>query len=164
MSIDFSKIKSIDIPEGKAKSVKIKLADGSDYEVGFGPAMCTVTVTHDAYDAQYFLTSCSATLPDGSYVSLDSAGTYELPIGTVITCRGLIYYSQSSIATMKVYLNEEEVAKAYGENNKQCSYEYTLSKNITIDPRTDKAFTYDDPNKFGAIYITEREGDSVYYQ
>lgn len=153
--MNFSTLKGLTIPEGKVKSILITEADGTAYEVGFGPAVCTVTVTHDAYDAQYFWTSCSAVV-DGQTIWLGE-GTYELPIGTVITCEGGVSFSQSSSASMKIYLNEQVVAKtSYSGEINYCSYDYTLSKNITIDPRTDKTFTYDNPNKFGAIYITEQ--------
>lgn len=139
---------------GNEVSLDAVIVGGTVYEVGFGPAMCTVTVTHDAYDAQYFWTSCS-TVVDGQTIWLGE-GTYEFPIGTVIHCEGGVSFSQSSSASMKIYLNEQAVAEtSYYSDRNRCSYEYTLNGNITLDPRTDKTFTYDDYNKFGAIYITE---------
>jgi len=119
-------------------------------------AMATVTVTHDAYDTEYWWTDCHATLPDSSYVSLNSAGIYELPIGTVITCGGGHSYYNHKDASLSVYLNGEVVERTSGDGDgRYCSYEYTLNDNITLDPKTDDSrFSYDG-SIYGAIHITE---------
>lgn len=109
------------------------------------PPTAIVTVTHDAYDTRYFWTSCS-TVADGQTIWLGE-GTYELPIGTVITCEGGVSFSQSRSASMKIYLNGQVVAETYPGNTygdgsiNRCSYEYTLNGNITIDPHPEDNYS-----------------------
>lgn len=116
------------------------LVGGTAYEVGFGPAMCTVTVTHGSYETECWECYCCAEV-DGQTIYFDE-GTYELPIGTVIYCEGFIYHSKNSMAAFTIRLNEQEVARAYGYDNTRCSYEFTLSRNTIIDPHYDEADVY----------------------
>ena len=119
------------------------LVGGTAYEVGFGSPMAKVTLLADTFvDYNYVSAYVEYKTPNGDYVSLYTAGEYELPIGTVMLFN--LKYGGKGRVDMYITLNDESVASG----DMDAFYEYTLTGNITID-------FYNGYYNGGAIYIYE---------
>lgn len=115
---------------------------GTAYEVGFGPPMAKVTLIADTFENDHAGAYISYVNSDGDYVSIYTAGEYEIPIGTII------YFDLKSFSIdrldLAIHLNGEQILLHF----KEVHYEYTLTGNIVIKP----------VNHYyngGEIYITE---------
>lgn len=132
--------------DGTAYSIKNgkTLVGGTVYEVGFGLPMVVVTVIGDAISSNYCETYASYSTPDGNTGGLNTAGAYELPIGTIICCNVAPDYYSDTRPSGYIYLNDECI----DGGDKGAYYEFTLTTNITIE-YVDRYY------RGGEIYITE---------
>ena len=143
MSVDFSKVKSMTIPEG----VVTQIADASGVVLWkAAPAEATVTITGrntaNTNDA-------NVQINGKTYVS---PATVIVPIGTVIICTAsyLYYMSRDSGGTIKL----NGVTVAQGTNlNKTVTYEYTVIGNVEIELSAQPVSTN---VGFGSVFITEQ--------
>ena len=87
--IDFSTLKEMEIPEGEVKSILITEADGTAYEVGFGPSTANVKITTPS--------STNASFPDiiidgVNYNDTDIEYELVVPIGTIVELQATSIY------------------------------------------------------------------------
>ena len=123
------------------------LVGGTAYEVGFSniPLITIVNAPSIAFGtAAYLKTSDSQEL---------QSGTYEFPIGTVITCwvGGDTGYVGKLIINGETVLTVDGSTGFLGPTNK--SYDYTVTCDATIAIQNDGNAT--DKNRKGTITITE---------
>lgn len=136
-------VENIKDANGNEVSLDAVIVGGTAYEVGFGSPMATVRLMSDTFvDYNYVSAYIEYKTPNGDYVSLYTAGEYELPIGTVMLFN--LKYGGKDRVSMYITLNDESVASG----DTDAHYEYTLTGNITID-------FYNGYYNGGAIYIYE---------
>lgn len=140
MSIDFTGVTGIEDDYGNVT----KITDASGRVLWkSGPDMAKVTLLADTFEVYDYVSAyVEYKTPNGDYVSLYTAGEYELPIGTVMLFN--LKYGGKDRVDMYITLNDESVASG----DMDAFYEYTLAGNISID-------FYNGYYNGGAIYITE---------
>ena len=99
------------------------LVGGTAYEVGFGPAMATITVTGEGLESNVYIIYINKEL---GYPTYTSPATFTANVGDVISCSIIECWSSQAI-----YLNDEEIAGGYGEND--VYYDYVVTKDATIE-------------------------------
>lgn len=105
------------------------LVDGTAYEVGFGLPMAIVRLTADTFENKNYASAyIDYTTPDGDTGRLSTAGEYELPIGTNISCE--LRFGGKDRASLYIYFNGEYVVNGESE----VFYDVTLSTNLIIVP------------------------------
>lgn len=117
--------------DGTAYSIKSgkTLVGGTAYEVGFGADTAIVRLMSDTFeDGNYASAYINYITPDGDTGSLSTAGTYELPIGTSITCS--LKFRGKDRASLSIYFNGDNVESSQTD----ASYSFTLTQNIAIRP------------------------------
>lgn len=138
MSIDFSTLKSLTIPEGKT----VKITDASGRVMWAKPnsddEMVTVTITGTGR------ASCCYVTVDGT--TYTSAATLSVPVGTIITCHTD---------------DEGKDGDAFTSVNdsldyKYAAYDYTVTGNVSLHLDTNSYTDKDDEKYYyGNIYIHE---------
>lgn len=140
--MDFSKAKGLTITEGVVRQI----TDASGivlWSATVEPATAVVKLLADTFLETYYASAeIDYRTPDAEVGSLTTAGEYELPIGTIITCS--VKWNGKERANLIIYLNGEVVRSS----ESSVLYEYTLTKNIDIEPRNNYY-------NGGDIYITE---------
>lgn len=132
--INFSLIKSVTIPEGNVTQI----ADAQGNVLwSAAPAILTLTLSWKTGGNAWF---------DHSELGEEiSDGTYEVSPGSTLTC-----WISSHLREMyyEIYVNGERTRSGYISSGYQkTTYEYTITKNITV------TYSGDDANQY--IYITE---------
>lgn len=145
--IDFSTLQGLTIPEG----VVTQIADASGrvlWKYSSAPAPATVAVTMQSdlpSEGSSTIMGIGYHTADGSYYDISSAGTYSLPVGTVID---FWIGPEKGSGSAAIYVNDEYVTGS--RDGEKCSYYHTLTTNITISVSTGSGY--------GAFYITTEVG------
>lgn len=145
MSIDFSTLQGLTIPEG----VVTQIADASG-RVLWSAAKPMVTVTIDnTYAYSEYSPSWAYLMIDGTqYHVMTDNQTLEVPVGTVIECW---ITGESKYEMPTVYVNG--IAVCFGERDVWRTYYYTVTTNASIVMRYKEDNEKDD--RYGIIYIYE---------
>lgn len=108
------------------------LVGGTAYEVGFEVGFektAIVRLMSNTFTEIYYAeASVFYRTPDGGTGYLSTAGEYELPIGTIITCS--LRWNGKDMANLIVYFNHSVIDSSESD----AYYQYTLNQNIAIMP------------------------------
>lgn len=127
------------------------IVGGTAYEVGFEKTAIVRLMSNTFAEGDYAEASVFYRTPDGGTDYLSTAGEYELPIGTIITCS--LLWNGKDRANLIVYFNNSVINSS--ESN--AYYQYTLNQNIAIMP-------VNNYYNGGYIYISEvPENPVVFY-
>ena len=138
MSIDLSSITEIRDKIG----IITKITDASGMVLWSVAKMVVVTLESDLPSGGSTAMGIGYNTEDGSYVEISSAGTYELPLGTVID---FWIGPEKGSGSADIYINDEYVTGS--RDGEKCSYYHTLTTNIIISVSIGSGY--------GAFYITE---------
>ena len=141
---------------GTAVALDAIIVGGMAYEVGFGPAIVTITITGNMY---------ASAVNKMGYVKIngieygrtgsETTEVIEIPVGTVITCRVV---AQGDYVG-EIIVNGEIVASAAGSGmvgfGRAVNYDYTATKNAVIEARYESKPFGEQTCYRGVIIITE---------
>lgn len=158
--IDFTKVKSISIPEGGVR----KITDSAGnvlWQKGSSVATITINVKATPYTnyGSYAFGQAQATIGDITYGISErkyTSYTVEVPVGTVISCVAYWDEVDDEEGGGEIYLNGVVVAS--GRYSK-ATYDYTVTGNAVIllenVALVSEDFMYSEYEDCGYIYITE---------
>lgn len=104
------------------------IVGGTAYEVGFEKTAIVRLMSNTFIESNYAEASVFYRTPDGGTGYLSTAGEYELPIGTIITCS--LRWNGKDRANLIVYFNHSVIDSSESD----AYYQYTLNQNIAIMP------------------------------
>ena len=126
----------------ESSCVVTQIADASGRVLWSMAKTVVVTLESDLPSGGSTIMGIDYSTADGSYYNISSAGTYELPIGTVID---FWIGPEKGRGSANIYVNDEYVTGS--RDGEKCSYYHTLTTNIIISVSIGTSY--------GAFYITE---------